>query len=76
MGYVQYVRAFSAVNGKALDDYQGVAKMLVDLHREHTATAKFNGESLGGGGHRGRAEAHVAENAGARGGRLRRGSLR
>ena len=27
--YVQYVRAFSAVNGKSLDDYQGVAKMLV-----------------------------------------------
>ena len=53
--YVQYVRAFSAVNGKSLDDYQGVAKMLVDLHREHTATAKFNGESIGGGGHRGRA---------------------
>ena len=67
VSYVQYVRALSAVNGKALDDYQGVAKILVDLHREHTATAKLNGESGGGGGHCGRAEAHVAENGGVRG---------
>ena len=28
--YVQYVRAFSSVNKKGLDDYQGVCKMLVD----------------------------------------------
>ena len=41
--YVQFVRAFMAANGQVMDDYQGVAKMLVDLHTERCATRMLKG---------------------------------
>ena len=33
--YVQIVRAMTYSKGEVMDDYQAIAKVLLDLHKEH-----------------------------------------
>ena len=46
--YVEYVRAFTSVNQKSMDDYQAILKLLVDRHREHGGKITQTTQARGG----------------------------